>query len=144
MANALFDSGRNAFARGEIQWKSGGDSIKCLLLTNEYTPDLGSHSNLSDIPASARRGTGGGQGAANAPLMNLLDPTKGICDAGDVTFGAMPSETFDYILIFKDTGNESTSSLIGIIDSGAGLPVTGNGGTIIIKWDNGANKIFKL
>ena len=28
--------------------------------------------------------------------------------------------------------------------SGSGLPVTPNGGNIIIAWDNGANKIFKL
>jgi len=28
--------------------------------------------------------------------------------------------------------------------TGSGLPVTPNGGNIIVAWDNGANKIFKL
>jgi hypothetical protein len=28
--------------------------------------------------------------------------------------------------------------------TGSGLPVTPNGGNIVVTWDNGANKIFKL
>ena len=28
--------------------------------------------------------------------------------------------------------------------TGSGLPVTPNGGNIIVAWDNGVNKIFKL
>jgi len=51
------------------------------------------------------------------------------------------SESID---IYKDTGTESTSYLIANINSATGLPVTPNGGDIIVQWDNGSNKIFKL
>jgi len=34
--------------------------------------------------------------------------------------------------------------LIAFIDTATNLPVTPNGGDIIVAWDNGANKIFKL
>ena len=48
------------------------------------------------------------------------------------------------MLIYKDTGDNATSPLIALIDSATGLPITPNGGDIIVVWDNGANKIFKL
>ena len=37
-----------------------------------------------------------------------------------------------------------TSPLIANIDVATGLPITPSGGDIIVQWDTGANKIFKL
>ena len=48
------------------------------------------------------------------------------------------------IIIYKDTGTEATSPLIAMIDTATGLPITPNGGDIIVTWDNGVNKIFKV
>lgn len=145
MANKLYDSGRNAFAKGDIKWlASGGDNIRCFLLESTHVPNLVTHQFLSDIP-NDRLGNSGNIAASDAPLLTLQDPSAGICDADDVTFTAVPNnKTVGYILIFKDTGDESTSPLIALIDSGVGLPVGTNGGDILIRWDNGANKIFKL
>jgi hypothetical protein len=48
------------------------------------------------------------------------------------------------IVVYKDTGSAATSPLVAFFDTATGLPVTPNGGDIIITWDSGANKIFKL
>jgi len=137
MANALYDKGREAFAKGDINWKaSGGDTIKVILVdTNDYTVDLANHDHLDDVPTAARVATA---------TMTLLDPTNGICDANDVTFTSVTGDQCEAIIIYKDTGNASTSPLIAYIDTATGLPVTPNGGDIGITWDNGSNKIFKL
>lgn len=71
--------------------------------------------------------------------------TAGVLDAGDVTFTAVAAgAACDMVLLYKDTGVAGTSRLIAKIDSATGLPVTPNGGDILVAWDNGANKIFKL
>ncbi len=48
------------------------------------------------------------------------------------------------MILFKDTGVESTSRLIAYMDTAVGLPTTPNGSDINVVFDNGANKIFKL
>lgn len=53
-------------------------------------------------------------------------------------------DAITYIAIYKDTGTPATSSLIALIDTATGLPFTGSGGNVLIAWDNGADKIFRL
>jgi len=137
MANALFDAGRNAFARGDILWKAtGGSTIKVVLIdTGAYTVNLSTHANLSDVAAGARIVTA---------TLTLIDPSAGVCDASDVNFGNVSGAQSEALIIYKDTGVEATSTLIAYIDTATGLPVTPSGGPILITWDSGANKIFKL
>jgi len=50
MANALYDKGRNRFARGEIAWKAtGGDTIRACFLKDDYAKDLAAHEYFSDL-----------------------------------------------------------------------------------------------
>lgn len=147
MANALYDLGRNKFARGEILWKaSAGSTIRAFLVDSaSYTPNLATHEFLSDVP-SGRVGNNGNTTRTDAPQLTLLDPSAGVCDANDITFTAVPNGgPYEYILIFRDDGvADASSPLIALIDSATGLPVTTNGGNVDVAWDNGANKIFKL
>ncbi len=137
MANALYDAGRNAFARGDIVWKaSGGSTIKAVLVdAADYTVNLSTHDNLDDVAAGARVGTA---------TLTLIDPSAGVCDAADTTFTSVTGDQSEALVIYKDTGVESTSTLIAYIDTATGLPITPGGGNIVVTWDNGANKIFKL
>lgn len=137
MANALYDNGRELFARGDIHWKaSGGDTIKVMLVdTDDYTVDLANHDYLDDVASAARVAT---------TTLALQDPTDGVCDANDALFSSVTGDTCEALIIYKDTGTESTSPLIAYIDTATGLPVTPNGGDIGVTWDNGTNKIFKL
>lgn len=147
MANALYDKGRNKFARGEIHWTaSGGDTIKAFLLdAAEYTPNLASHEFLSDVPTAARKGNAGGTAIADARQLVLIDPVAGVVDAEDITFTSVPlGGALEYILIFKAGGSDATSPLLALLDTATNLPVTPNGGNVLIPWDNSTNKIFKL
>lgn len=135
MANALYDKGREGFLDGSIDWDS--DDIRVILIdTDDYTVNLATHDNLDDIPAAARVATSGS--------LTGKSVTNGVADADDVVFGSVSGDQCEALVIYKHTGSETTSRLIGYIDSATGLPVTPNGGDITVQWDNGSNKIFKL
>lgn len=97
------------------------------------------HDNIDDVPVAARVVT-----IAAAPALASKSVLLGVADAADVTFTAVTGASVEAIVLFKDTGVETSSRLIAYIDTATGLPVTPNGGDITIAWDNGANKIFKL
>ena len=135
MANTLYDKARERFLRGQINWDI--DTMKvCLVDKNVYTPNFTTHEYLSDVSGSAVI-------AAGVTLTGKAS-TSGAADANDVTFTAVSGAESEALIIYKDTGDTATSPLIALIDSATGLPITPNGGDIIVVWDNGANKIFKL
>ena len=135
MANALYDKGREAFLKGDIHWDD--DDIKAVLVdATDYTVDLAADDFLADIAVGGRVATSGNFGSKTT--------AAGVADAEDITFTSVTGDAADAIVIYKDTGDAATSPLIAYIDTATGLPVTPNGGDIIIQWDSGSNKIFKL
>ena len=135
MANALYDTGRDAFLNGNIDWVA--DDIRGILIDIAlYTVNLVTDDFLDDIPSGAREGTITALGGKSS--------TIGIADANDLTFVTVSGATIEALVLYRHTGVESTSQLIAYIDTATGLPVTPGGGDIIIAWDNGTNKIFKL
>lgn len=62
--------------------------------------------------------------------------TNGLIDGGDCTFPAVSGATVEAIVIYrKNAGANTTWHLIAYIDTGVGsLPVTPNGGNIVITW----------
>lgn len=135
MANALFDYARQRFLEAQINWQT--DTVKCILVdTGTYTPNLTTHQYLSDISGSAR--------IAGPVTLTSKATTGGAADAADITFTSVTGASIEAIVIYVDTGTESTSPLIAYIDTATGLPITPNGGDIIVTWDNGTNKIFKV
>ena len=135
MANTLFDAGRASFLDGGISWSS--DTIKLVFVDHGVdTPLPSSDQFLSDIGAGARIATSGAF-ASNTS-------TAGVANAANVTVSAVTGAQFESIVIYKDTGSAGTSNLIAFIDTATGLPCTPGGGDIIVQWDTGSNKIFKL
>jgi hypothetical protein len=135
MANTLYDFARQRFLEAQLNWMT--DTIKVLLVdTGAYTPQTSVHQYLSDIPTSAR--------IAGPITLTAKATTGGAADGADVTFPSVTGASIEAIVIYADTGTESTSPLIAYIDTATGLPITPNGGDIIVTWDNGTNKIFKV
>ena len=135
MANALFDKARQRFLEGQFNWNT--DTIKAVLIdTGTYTVNLSAHEFLSDVGSGSRIATSG--------AFTGKTTTGGAADANDITFTSVTGASIEAIVLYKDTGTDSTSPLIAFIDTATGLPITPNGGDIIVTWDNGANKIFKL
>ena len=135
MANTLYDYCRQRFLEAQINWMT--DTIKVILVsTSAYTPQTAVHQYLADIPVSAR--------IAGPVTLTAKATTGGAADASDCTFTSVSGATINAIVIYKDTGTEATSPLIAYIDTATGLPITPNGGDIIVTWDNGVNKIFRV
>lgn len=134
MANALYDGGREGILDGTISVSSA--AVQALLATAGYTPNAATHRNVSDV--------GSGNIVARSSAFTTKTETAGVFDTADITFPAVTGSAAPYIILYVNSGTDSTSRLIGIIDTATGLPVTPNGGDITVTWDNGANKIFKL
>lgn len=135
MANTLYDKARQRFLEAQINWMT--DTVKAILVdTGAYTPQTAIHEYLADIPLSAR--------IAGPVTLTAKATTSGAADAADSTFTSVSGPSIEAIVIYIDTGTEATSPLVAYIDTATGLPITPNGGDIIVTWDNGANKIFKV
>lgn len=135
MANTLFDNSRQMFLEAQVNWMT--DTMKCILVdTGAYTVQTATHKYLSDIATSAR--------VAGPVTLTAKSTAGGAADAADCTFTSVSGASIEAIVIYKDTGSEATSPLIAWIDTATGLPITPNGGDIIVTWDNGVNKIFRV
>lgn len=135
MANGLYDRGRQGFLAGEIDWDA--DTIKLTLVDHaDDTPSLTADNAFSDRASASRVATSGAFASKTT--------TAGVADAADVTLSTVTGDQAESIDIWKDSGTESTSWMIANVDTATGLPVTPNGGDIIVQFDNSSNKIFKL
>lgn len=135
MANVLYDKGRERFLTARLDWLTV--NIRAVLVdTASYTLNVSTHEYLADIPPVARISTSG--------VFTNKSATGGAADADNVTFTAVSGPSIEAVVLFADTGTEATSPLIGYFDSAAGLPITPNGGDIILQWDDGVNRIFRL
>ena len=134
MANALYGRGKQKMLEGSIDFIT--DTINCVLVDlDDYTPVINADEFLDDIPAGAR--------IATATLAGK-DVSLGVFDANNVTFSAVSGDASEALVIYKNTGVDSTSSLIALIDTATGLPITPSGGDIVVTWDSGVSKIFAL
>ncbi|XAI96038.1 hypothetical protein [Microcystis phage Mwe-JY26] len=213
MANRIYPNAKAAFMQGNLNLSSG--NIKAVLVTSGYVYSA-THTALSDILVGNRVAT-----SANLTGKTFNQPSLGVFDADDVTFTAVTGSVVVAVVLYLDTGVESTSTLISYIDGraevqvavqanigattvtiedlpfpiasgavmtrtsgsgpatvtttagasggarsisvssiagsnlaaesileypiqGSGLPVTPNGGNIVIAWDSGASRIFSL
>lgn len=136
MANVLYDKARERFLIGAMSWI--GDNIKVMIIdSDEYTLDAATDEYLSDIPEAAR--------IASSENMTGKTSTAGVADADDILVDDVTGEDLEALVIYKDTGDLSTSPLIAYMDDATGLPITSAvSASIGITWDDGPNKIFKL
>lgn len=142
MSNQLFDSGREGFLDGTIDWDT---AVIKVALVRGYTFSA-AHKFVSDVT------TASGVLAATSGALASKTVTGGVADAADITFTAVASNAGNHsLLIFQAsavTGGADVAAtaqrVIGWIDTGTNLPIVPNGGDVTIAWDNGANKIFKL
>lgn len=135
MASALYDSARESFLKGEIDWST--DDIRFKLVDTTYAQNLSTHSTVSDLGATV---------VATSGSLGSKTTTAGVADGADITFTSVTGSECEAIVGYKHVAGDGTDKLICYIDStsDSSLPVTPNGGDINITWDDGSNKIFKL
>ena len=133
MASALYDSGREGFLDGSIDWDT--NDMRAMLVLSSYTFSA-AHKFIADLGA-----VDNGRTAALASKT----VTAGVADAADTTLTATAATASKALVVFQHTGSDATARLIAYIDTATGLPFTPAASQVVpITWDNGANKIFKL
>lgn len=84
---------------------------------------------LNDIASAARVPALG-----SAPTLGTKTTTGGAFDSADPTFTALTGDVVEELLLFEDSGVESTSDLIANYDTFAsGMPLTPNGGDVTVN-----------
>ena len=134
MANAKYNEGKAALQRGEIDLVN--DTIKVMLVTSAYTPNIDTHSFRSDVTneASGTGYTAGGQALANKSVTKDTTNDLAKFDADDVTW-ATSTVTARGAILYKDTGLASTDTLLAYFDFG--VDESSNAGNFTINWATG-------
>lgn len=133
MANVLYPKAKGSFLNAEIDMAN--DTITIALIdTAEYTYSS-TDQFRSDISNSAI--------ISSATLSNKTT-TNGVFDADDALFTSVTGANCEALVLYQNTGDNSTSRLIAYIDSATGLPILPNGGDISVAFSGGVNRIFAL
>lgn len=142
MASGFYNSGRQLFIRGQLDWNTA--DIRAVLVNisgggTMYTFNA-THTTMNNVVAGW---AGGASGAVIAAPVALGSKTSadGIADAADTPFTGVTGDSVEAVILYVHNATPANGQLLAYID---GISVTPNGGDITIIWDNGANKIFKL
>lgn len=138
MANALYPKWKEALIQNSADSDLDGSGTTgvyaALVDTGTYTYSAAHefYSSLSGIV-----GTDQEIGATKTYV-------NGVFDGADVTFPSVTGASVEAIVLYrKNAGANTTWRLIAYIDTGVtGLPVTPNGGNIVVTWN--ASGIFAL
>lgn len=134
MSNSLYAKGKEKILSASINFPS--DTIKVALVKNTYPQNLTTDEFYSTLSTYV---VGAPQTLASKTV------TGGVFDAADATWLAVTAgDTFEAVVIYKDTGVAATSPLLAYIDTITGFPLAANGGDITVQWDSGTFKIFSL
>ena len=133
MANALYLKAKESFLNGSINMVANTVTI-ALVDTGVYTFSS-SHQFRNEVSNSA---------VISSTTLTNKTITNGVFDADDATFSSVTGANCEALLIFQDTGIQTTSRLVAYIDSATGLPILPNGGDISVAFSSGSSKIFAL
>lgn len=131
MANGLFASYRTLVLSAPPNLSSL--TIKAMFIDNADDTAVLATDNFIDDIASA------GRIPAIASCPSLANKTlgtvaAGVFDADNTTFSALSGDPAEQLILFEDSGTEATSDLLAMWDTATGLPLTPNGGDVVVTW----------
>ena len=135
MANFAFDDQRdNMWGEGtRIDYDT--DTIKGMFIDHADDTPVVTDNFIDDILSAARV-----PAIASCPALGTVTigiVGVGVLDAVDLVFTSLSGDPSESLILFKDTGVESTSALGLRWDTATGLPLTPNGGNVTIVWAAG-------
>lgn len=136
MASFLYDEFRKSLGgaptHSVIDWNT--DTIEAFFVDEaDDTP-----SQTADVDAADRAAAAQVPTFANAPTMTCsttISSSVLVLDASDLQFTSLSGDQVESYDIFKNSGTDTTSPLIGNWDDATGLPLTPSGGNVTIVWD---------
>lgn len=133
----LFGKSMEHFVRGEIAYTT--DTVKVMLMTSAYVFNQDTQNHRGDIVVN-EVAAGAGYTTRGATLVTksvtydgTLNRTRLFADNTFWTPATGESLTARYAVIYKDTGTDTTSWLMGYVDFGVGVTVTGS--PLTLSWD---------
>ena len=131
MANAIYPLYKQSLLSGDSNISLTSGTVKVALSSAAYSS---ANQYYSSVSAST---------VGTPQTINNKTVANGLFDGDDVTFTAVTGSTVTTLILYIDTGSAATSRLVAFIDTNVtGLPVTPNGGDIVITWN--ASGIFQL
>jgi hypothetical protein len=125
MANAVYPKALKKFLDGELQMLA--QDIKVMLIDTDDDGYDAADEFLGDILTAARV-------AASANLAGKSS-TAGVFKANPASWASVTGDPCEAVVVYRDTGNVSTSPLIVWFDSfDSGFPFTPNGGGFTLNW----------
>lgn len=133
MANALYPKWKEQLLQFTANNNLSSGTVKAALVTAGYTYSS-SDQYYSSVSASV---------VGTPQTIGTKTYTNGVFDGADVSYTSVAGAQVVAIVLYIDTGVAGTSPLVAYIDTGVtNLPVTPNGGDILITWN--ASGIFAL
>lgn len=128
----FYPKGAEKVLGGSIKFLT--DTLKVALLPAAYVRD-DAHEFLADVGATV----GAAQTLANKAV------TNGVFSADDADFGQLATgSTVGSAVLYVDKGTPAASPLLMHIPDMVGMPLTTNGGGVVVQWSRGAAKIISL
>jgi hypothetical protein len=132
VANALFAAYRTSVLTAPVNLSSA--TIKAMFVDHaDDTPAPASDDFINDILSAARV-----PAIASCPTLGTKTEgtvAAGVFDAADTVFTALTGDQSESLILFEDSGTESTSDLLAFWDTATGLPLTPNGGDVTVQWN---------
>lgn len=134
MANSLYYAARIGFATKQHDWV--GDAVSGFLIdTAQYTFSA-SHLAVNDIPVGAR--------VLGFNIVGKSMTSTGGCMANNVSLTNVTGNSVEALVLYFNSGTESSSRLIVYMDTLPGLPFTPSNGSVLLAWNSDGNGIFRL
>lgn len=131
MASQLYPKGKAHILGLSTKVDLVADTIKAMLVHSATTAYGSSNEFVGDL-------TAGGIVARSGALAGKT-VTSGTFDANDVTLTAVTGSSVDAVVVYKDTGADASSPVIGWFDVSS---LTPNGSDITIVWN--ASGLFAI
>jgi hypothetical protein len=128
MASQLFPKGAGHILGASTAVDMTANNIKFLFYSGAITTTWEFVSDLTGASIIARSGN-----------LASKTTTNGAFDAADVTVTAVSGSAFTHVVLYADTGTDSTSRLVAVFDIASFTPT---GGDISVIWD--ASGLFSI
>jgi hypothetical protein len=135
VANFAFDAYKNNMLGAGTRIDLDTDTIKAMFIDHADDTPVVADDFIDDILSASRV-----PAIASAPALGtktIGTVAVGVFDAADTVFTALTGDASESLILFKDTGTESTSALVCRWDTATGLPLTPNGADVTVVWAAG-------
>jgi hypothetical protein len=133
MANAIYPLYKQALLDASANVDINDTAVKVALVDTATYTYSAAHEFLTSLTGVV----------GTAQTIGTTTVANGLFDGDNVTFTSVTGTSAEALVIYIDTTVAATSRLVAYIDTGiTGMPVTPNGGDIVITWN--ASGIFQL